>query len=277
LGISISGIGTYGSLSGLQSAQENLSADESKLATGSTVSAENDPAGLSIDQMMRAQNSGLQIASANAQSGISMLQTAGGALGQTSGILQQIRTLAVQAGNGTEDASSLAAIGNQVSQSLAQIDSIASSTSFNGTNLLDGSTSSLSFQTGADGSSSDSTSVNLPNAGVSALGLSGIAATIAGGGDMSSVLNAIDAASSTVSSAQSNIGSTTNALTDTVNNLSSAITSGASSMSGIGDTDMAQASMKMSSDKIKSEFSMSLLAQANSLNQQSALALLKTA
>jgi flagellin len=225
---------------------------------------------------MNAQIGGLQVASQNAQSGISLLQVAGGAMSQQSQILESIRNAALQAGNGTEDPGALQALGDQVTQSLAQLNQISQSTNFNGTNLLDGTATNLTFQTGTSGTSANQTTVSLPDTSVGGLGLSGLDSQIAAGGNMSNVLNAIDNASSALSNAQANVGATTNGLTASANNISQSITSLSGSASNISDTDIAQSVMKMTSDNIKSQFSIALMAQANSINKQNALSLLST-
>ena len=139
-------------------AQRNLSTSQSSLATsmqrlssGLRInSAKDDAAGLSISERMTSQVRGLNQAARNANDGISMAQTAEGALSSITDGLQRIRELSIQAANATNSASDRAALQNEVSQRVAEISRVGSQTQFNGLNLLDGSFTSQSFQVGAN-------------------------------------------------------------------------------------------------------------------------------
>ena len=138
--------------------QRNLSSSQGaaqtameRLSTGLRInSAKDDAAGLAISSRMTAQINGLNQASRNAADGISLAQTAEGALGEIANNLQRIRTLAVQSANATNTTADRTALNNEVSQLLSEIDRVADSTKFNGTKLIDGSFSSQTFQVGAD-------------------------------------------------------------------------------------------------------------------------------
>ena len=138
--------------------QRNLSSSQGaaqtameRLSTGLRInSAKDDAAGLAISSRMTAQINGLNQASRNAADGISLAQTAEGALGEIANNLQRIRTLAVQSANATNTDADRTALNNEVSQLLSEIDRVADSTKFNGTKLIDGSFSSQTFQVGAD-------------------------------------------------------------------------------------------------------------------------------
>ena len=134
-------------------AQRNLTKSQSSLATsmqrlssGLRInSAKDDAAGLSIADRFTSQIRGMTQAARNANDGISLAQTAEGALGSASDVLQRIRELAVQSANATNSASDRSAMNAEVSQLASELDRIAKNTSFNGTNLLDGSFTSASF------------------------------------------------------------------------------------------------------------------------------------
>jgi flagellin len=140
------------------SAQHNLSASQTSLSTamqrlssGLRInSAKDDAAGLNISERMSAQIRGLTQASRNANDGISLAQTAEGALGSATSILQRVRELAVQSANATNSASDRAALNSEVGQLTSELDRIAKTTQFNGQNLLDGSFGSATFQVGAN-------------------------------------------------------------------------------------------------------------------------------
>jgi len=139
-------------------AQRNLSSSQSSLATSLTRlssglrinSAKDDAAGLAISDRMSAQIRGLNQAVRNSNDGISLAQTAEGALSESGNILQRIRELAVQSANSTNSASDRQALNSEVNQLVSELDRIANTTSFNGLKLLDGSFASQSFQVGAD-------------------------------------------------------------------------------------------------------------------------------
>lgn len=139
-------------------AQRNLSSSQSQLATsmqrlssGLRInSAKDDAAGLAISERMTTQVRGLTVAMRNANDGISLAQTAEGALGTLGSNLQRIRELAVQARNATNSAEDRAALDQEVQQLKAEVTRIAQQTSFNGTNLLDGSFTNMAFQVGAN-------------------------------------------------------------------------------------------------------------------------------
>ncbi len=169
----------------LNSSQNALATTLQRLSSGLRInSAKDDAAGLAISERMTSQIRGLNQAARNANDGISMSQTAEGALGEIGNNLQRIRELAVQSRNASNSASDRAALNNEVQQAIAEIDRVASTTAFNGIKLLDGTFNNQSFQVGANvGETIDITS--LVNAQSSAMGsttsttanVAGVAAT----------------------------------------------------------------------------------------------------
>ena len=139
-------------------AQRNLSASQGALATsmqrlssGLRVnSAKDDAAGLAISERMNSQVRGLNVAARNANDGISLAQTAEGALGKVGDMLQRMRELAVQSANASNNSDDRAALQSEVTQLRQEIDRVAKTTSFNGTKLLDGSFANATFQVGAN-------------------------------------------------------------------------------------------------------------------------------
>jgi flagellin len=161
----IAALNTYNQLSKNEKAQAS---SLSKLSSGSRInSAADDAAGLAISQKMTAQVNGLNQAASNAQDGISLVQTAEGALGETQSILQRMNTLATQAANGTLAANDRAAVGTEITQLNSEIDRIADTTKFNGQTLLKGT-----FGVQFDSSSSMAVGTN----GVTSIDVSGAAA-----------------------------------------------------------------------------------------------------
>ena len=169
----------------LNSSQNALATSLQRLSSGMRInSAKDDAAGLAISERMSSQIRGLNQAARNANDGISMAQTAEGALGEIGNNLQRIRELAVQSRNASNSVTDRVALNNEVQQVKAEIDRVASSTSFNGTKLIDGTFTNQSFQVGANVGETINIS-SLVNAQSSALGTStsstanvtGIAAT----------------------------------------------------------------------------------------------------
>jgi flagellin len=160
-------IAALNSYRNLSTTQNDLSKSLEKLSSGLRINrAADDAAGLAISEGLRSQVGGLKVAARNAQDGISVIQTAEGALTETHSILQRLRDLAVQAGNDSNNADSRKAITTEATALTDELSRISSSTNFNGTKLLDGTAGTLSFQVGADGTASSQIGVNLGTANV---------------------------------------------------------------------------------------------------------------
>ncbi|AYO29933.1 flagellin [Biomaibacter acetigenes] len=248
-----------------------------KLSSGYRINrAGDDAAGLAISEKMRGQIRGLNQAQRNAQDGISLIQTAEGALNETHAILQRMRELVVQAGNDTNTTQDRANIQAEINELNQEIDRISDQTQFNTKTLLDGSlksgTATLSFQIGANGNQIVSlnigeihtsvlgtTSLSLAQVNVSVDNLS--AASVA------DALSAIDAAIQTVSATRSNLGALQNRLEHTINNLGTASENLTAAESRIRDVDMAKEMMEFTKNSILNQAATAMLAQANMLPQ----------
>ncbi len=170
-------IAAMNSYRNLSATDTQMSKSLEKLSSGFRINrAADDAAGLAISEGLRSQVGGLKVAVRNAQDGISVVQTAEGALTEVHSILQRVRDLAVQAGNDSNNADSRANIATEATSLVAELDRIASSTNFNGTKLLDGSAGELKFQVGADGTANSQIAVDLGKANVKS-----IAQNLAGG------------------------------------------------------------------------------------------------
>ncbi|WP_370250521.1 flagellin [Nocardioides sp.] len=176
----------FNSYRNLSVTQGQMSKSLEKLSSGYRINrAADDAAGLAISEGLRSQVGGLKVAARNAQDGISVMQTAEGALTEVHSILQRMRDLAVQAGNDTNSTDARNAIGQEVTQLNSELSRIAGSTNFNGQKLLDGSANTLNFQVGAgSNSSNDVISFNFDSADVSAVAT----ALTSGGGTSFDVL-----------------------------------------------------------------------------------------
>jgi|SRR4051794_12427255 flagellin len=154
----------------LTTTQNSLSSSLAKLSSGLRINnAGDDAAGLTIATGLGAQISGLQQASRNAQDGVSVVQTADGALGQAQSLLGRLRDLAVQAANDSNSASARTAIKTEATSVTAELQRLGQSTNFNGKALLDGSAGTMKFQVGADGNAQSQISVSLSSANLTAV------------------------------------------------------------------------------------------------------------
>src|SRR3954469_8273952 len=181
----------------LSTTNNNMSKSLEKLSSGFRINrAADDAAGLSISEKLRSQVGGFKVAMQNAQDGISMLQTAEGALNETTSLLQRVHDLAIQSANGTQDTESRAAADAEVASSLAEIDRIASSTKYGSMSLLSGS-ASFTFHVGNTSGASDKIFVSVSAMQITGLAISGL--SISTSAAAVSALASIDFAISTVS------------------------------------------------------------------------------
>ncbi len=238
-----------------------------KLSSGFRINrAADDASGLAISEKLRGQVRGLDTASANAQNGISLIQTAEGALNETTAILQRMRELTVQAANDTNVAADRTAIDTEIDQLSAEITRIAGTTEFNTQKLLDGgsvATGGLTFQIGANAGQV----LNVKIADMDATALTVNALDVSSADTASASLAKIDTAIAAVSSQRSSLGAVQNRLEHTVKNLNVASENLAASESRIRDTDMAKEMMSFTRSQILSQAGTAMLAQANQAPQ----------
>ncbi|GCD20539.1 flagellin [Cellulomonas sp. H30R-01] len=183
----------------LSNTQNDLSKSLEKLSSGFRINrAADDAAGLAISEGLRSQVGGLKVAARNAQDGISVVQTAEGALTEVHSILQRVRDLAVQAGNDSNNAEARKNIDTEATQLVDELDRIAASTNFNGTKLLDGSagggSGKLTFQVGADGDTNSQIQVDLSGANIKTIAADLTTGSLATGGTKFDVDNTAVAA-----------------------------------------------------------------------------------
>jgi flagellin len=244
-----------------------------KLSSGFRINrAADDAAGLSISEGLRSQIGGLKVAVRNAQDGVNVVQTADGALNESTAILQRMRDLAVQASNdGSQDTSAQTAADTEFQQLNLELTRISDTTSFNGKALLDGSYAGT-FQVGAKNQAGDQITVTLATA-MDAAGLGTSAGDLKTTGGANTAIDLVDTAIATVNSTRATLGAYQNRFEHTVNNLNVAVENLSASESQIRDTDMAQEMSALSRAQILQQAGTSMLAQANS-SQQSVLKLL---
>ena len=242
----------------------SISKTTEKLSSGYKINrAADDAAGLSISEKMRRQIRGLTQASLNAQDGISCVQTAEGALAEVEEMLQRMNELAVKAENGTLADEDREAIDAEVQQLVSEIDRVASTTTFNEQNLLDGSFSGRALQVGAE--SKQHINMNIEKMDAGALSVSGTEAkTVSGAQALNS---AVKAAIKKVSRQRSDLGAVQNRLEHTIKNLDNVVENTTAAESTIRDTDMAEEMVRYSNQNILQQAGQAMLAQANQANQ----------
>ncbi|EMS72392.1 flagellin [Ruminiclostridium cellobioparum] len=237
-----------------------------KLSSGLRINrAGDDAAGLAISEKMRGQIRGLDQATRNSQDGISLIQTAEGALNETHSILQRMRELAVQAGNDTNTETDRTQLQTEITQLQSEINRIADTTQFNTKTLLNGdfATSVITLQVGAN--DGQTITFNIKNMNSNSLTVDGVQLT--DNGTCSTAISNIDKALDTVSTQRANLGALQNRLEHTINNLSTASENLSASESRIRDVDMAKEMMEFTKNNILTQASQAMLAQANQLPQ----------
>lgn len=241
-----------------------------RLSSGLRINrAADDAAGLAIAEAFRSIVRGSNVAQRNAQDGISLVQTAEGALSGTTNILQRIRELAVQAANGTQSDTNRAAINTEVQQLLEQIDKIATNTEFNGIYVLS-ATQSVILQVGAF--SGQVLAITVTGAKTNDLSINSVnVSTMAGA---VSALSLVDNALKSVNSLRATLGAYQNRLEFTINTLAIQEENSASSESAIRDADIAQETIRFTRNQILVNAGTSVLAQSNVV-PQTALQLLR--
>jgi flagellin len=260
----------------LNSASNKLSESMQRLSTGSRInSAKDDAAGLQIANRMTRQINGLNVAVRNANDGISMAQTAEGALQESTNILQRMRSLTLQAANGSNNADDRTALNEEVAALQSELDRIAATTTFGtGTKLLNGSFSGVSFQVGAQATANDVITFTIEGTGAglgfdaSGLGVDSGKVDLTKVTDQASTsdaLSAIDAALDAIDSTRAGLGAVQNRFQNTINNLQNIAENSEASRGRIMDTDFAAETAALTKNQVLQQAGTAILAQANQL------------
>ncbi len=261
----------------LGKSQSSLNTSMQRLSSGLRInSAKDDAAGLAISDRMTSQIRGINQAVRNANDGISVAQTAEGAMGEVTNILQRMRELAVQSANDSNSSADRTSLQAEVDDLISEIDRISATTEFNGTSLLDGTGSTLSFQVGSEGGANNQISIDVSSLDMSSgtLGVDGTTIDLEGAGnDVEAILTAIDTAIGTVDSSRGELGAVQNRFESTIANLSNISENVTAARSRIQDADIAQETSSMTKYNILQQAGVSILAQANQ-SPQLALSLL---
>lgn len=255
-----------------------LSGNFGRLSSGLRINkAADDAAGLAVSESLRSQIRGIGQAIRNTNDGVSIIQTAEGALNQIQNNLSRLRELAVQSASGTLGDTDRAYINTESTALLNEIDRLANVTEFNGRTLLNGAASTgtgsvlIDVQVGIQNTTNDRISISISSARTGALGVNQV--NLSSSTFAQNSLDSIDTAIQTVSTVRSALGATQNRLGSALNNLQTSVENLSSAESQIRDVDFAAETAELSRNQILQQAGVSVLAQANS-RSQGALSLL---
>ncbi|SEM73191.1 flagellin [Pseudomonas sp. ok272] len=259
----------------LNRSSDALSTSMTRLSSGLKInSAKDDAAGLQIATRMTSQIRGQTMAIKNANDGISIAQTAEGAMQEQTNILQRMRELALQSVNDSNSKLDRDALDKEFKAMISEIGRIADSTQLNGKNLLDGSAGSMVFQVGSNTGTQNQITIDMSK-GLSSLASGSLSAlatqTISGAVSsdaqktFSAAMGAIDAALDTINGVRADLGAAQNRLTSTINNLQNINENAEAARGRVQDTDFASETAQLTKQQTLQQASTAVLAQANQL------------
>ena len=264
----------------LAGSQSSLASSMQRLSSGMRVnSAKDDAAGMAIAERMTAQIRGMNVAARNANDGISLAQTAEGALGKVSDSLQRMRELAVQAANATNSDSDKDSLDKEFGELAKEIQRVLGGTTFNGLAVLGGDAGTQTFQVGANTGSNDSINITTTNMTTNA-DITSVAGTDNAGGSravidntadagtIQDVIDNIDTALDTINSERATLGASQSRFDAVVSNLQISIENQSAARSRILDTDFAVETSNLSRAQILQQAGNAMVAQANQLPDQ---------
>jgi len=256
------------------SANKMLGTAMERLSTGKRInSAKDDAAGLAIATSMTAQIKGMSQGVRNANDGISLAQTAEGALSEVSNMLQRVRELAVQGASGTYQTSDRTAMQSEVTNLTQQIDDVLTNTKFNGNALFSkvtGTNKTFDIQTGAN----NGDKVTLTSTGIDGTKINAAALDVTTAALASTTITNVDSGLADVNATRASLGAGQNRLESAVNNLTNNVANLSDARSRIEDTDYSAETTQMAKAQILSQASTAMIAQANQ-SQQNVLSLLR--
>ncbi|PZW91433.1 flagellin [Pseudomonas sp. 478] len=255
----------------LNRASDALSTSMTRLSSGLKInSAKDDAAGLQIATRMNSQIRGQNMAIKNANDGVSIAQTAEGALQESSNILQRMREIALQSRNDSNGTADRTALDKEYQQSIAELTRIAQSTNLNGKALIDGTAGAMEFQVGA-GTTSDnqitltlSTSFDASSLGMTGTTISGVS-NAANHSSVDASISAIDAALANINATRADLGAAQNRFSTTISNLQNINENASAALSRVQDTDFAAETAQLTKQQTLQQASTAVLAQANQL------------
>ena len=258
----------------LSSSQESLATSMQRLSSGLRInSAKDDAAGLSIAERMNSQVRGMNVAIRNSNDGISLAQTADGALAQVGNSLQRMRELAVQARNSTNSSSDKDSLNKEFSQLQSEITRVLGGTTFNGKHMLGADATTLNFQVGANTTTDDTVSIKTTNMTTDSTmtAVTSSSAAIDSSADSSAigtVIDNIDKAIDDINDTRATFGATQSRFDSIISNLQSSVENQSAARSRIMDADFASETANMSRANVLQQAGTAMIAQANQQPQQ---------
>jgi flagellin len=264
----------------LQQSQSSLATSMQRLSSGLRVnSAKDDAAGLSIATRMDAQVKGMNVAQRNANDGISLAQTAEGALGQVTDALQRMRELAVQSRNASNSSADKDSLDKEFGQLANEIQRVLGGTTFNGKHVLGSEAGTLAFQVGANTTNNDTINLTTANmtsdstittvAGTDNTGTGrAVIDSTANSATIGTVIDDIDKAINSVNTQRATMGASQSRFTAVINSLQVSVENQSAARSRIMDADFAAETANMSRSNILQQAGNAMIAQANQLPQQ---------
>jgi len=255
----------------LSSSQSSLSTSMQRLSSGLRINtAKDDAAGLSIAERMNAQVRGMNVAIRNSNDGISLAQTADGALAQVSNSLQRMRELAVQARNSTNSSSDKDSLNKEFAQLQSEITRVLGGTAFNGKHILGADATTLNFQVGANTTSDDTVSITTTDMATGDTTMTTVTNTssavidsTATSGAIATVIDNIDKAIDDVNDTRATFGATQSRFDSIISNLQSSVENQTAARSRIMDADFATETANMSRANVLQQAGTAMIAQAN--------------
>ncbi|MBH8612775.1 flagellin FliC [Pseudomonas mohnii] len=255
----------------LNRASDALSTSMTRLSSGLKInSAKDDAAGLQIATRMTSQIRGQTMAIKNANDGISIAQTAEGAMQEQTNILQRMRELAVQSRNSSNSSTDRDALNTEFGQMSDELTRIANSTQLNGKDLLNTAANKMTFQVGSNTGAENQIDITLGDLKATTLGVDKASIAISGAdsdiqANFEAAVDKIDAALKTINSSRADLGAAQNRLTSTISNLQNINENASAALGRVQDTDFAAETAQMTKQQTLQQASTAVLAQANQL------------
>ncbi len=255
-------------INNLNQTQRALGGSYQRISSGLRIAkAADDAAGLAVAESLDAQSASGRVAMRNTNDGISVIQTAEGAMDSVGDIISRMRELAVQSSSETLADDERAYIQDEFEQLTAEIDRIASSTQFNGTALTDGTVTSLDVQVGVMNTANDRIAITLSDLTAATLGVDTASADLSTATGAQAAIDTFDAALDSVSGYRSDLGAVQNRLDSALANMESYVENLESAESQIRDADFAYETAELAKNQILQQAGVSVLAQAKTMNQ----------
>jgi len=261
-------VASLNAINNLNSTQRSLTGSYERISSGLRISkAADDAAGLGVAESLSALSSSGRVAMRNTNDGISVIQTAEGAMDSVGDILSRMRELAVQSSSETLEDTERAYIQDEFEQLTAEIDRIASSTTFNGTALTDGSNTALDVQVGVMNTSNDRIAITLADLSGTTLGVDTVSVDMSTAAGGQSAIDVLDTAISSVNGYRSDLGAAQNRLDSALSNMETYVENLESAESQIRDADFAYETAELAKNQILQQAGVSVLAQAKNMNE----------